>query len=32
MVEHCRKWDPVYKYNALELYPELSEIFKTYGY
>ena len=32
MVEHCRKWDPVYKYDALELYPELSEIFKTYGY
>ena len=32
MVEHCRKWDFVYKYNALELYPELSEIFKTYGY
>jgi hypothetical protein len=32
MVKHCRKWDPVYKYNALELYPELSEIFKTYGY
>lgn len=32
MVEHCRKWDPIYKYNALELYPELTGIFKTYGY
>lgn len=32
MVEHCRKWDPIYKYNALELYPELSGIFKKYGY
>jgi len=32
MVEHCRKWDPIYKYNALELYPELIEIFKKYGY
>ena len=32
MVEHCRKWDPIYKYNALELYPELAEIFKKYGY
>jgi pyruvate-formate lyase-activating enzyme len=32
MVEHCRKWDFIYKYNALELYPELTKIFKTYGY
>jgi sulfatase maturation enzyme AslB (radical SAM superfamily) len=32
MVEHCRKWDPIYKYNALDLYPELAEIFKKYGY
>ena len=32
MVEHCRKWDPIYKYDALTLYPELTEIFKTYGY
>ena len=32
MVEHCRKWDFIYKYNALELYPELTKIFKIYGY
>ena len=32
MVKHCSKWDPIYKYNALELYPELAEIFKKYGY
>jgi sulfatase maturation enzyme AslB (radical SAM superfamily) len=32
MVDHCRKWDPVYKYDALSLYPELAEIFKKYGY
>ena len=32
MVAHCRKWDPIYKYNALDLYPELAEIFKKYGY
>jgi MoaA/NifB/PqqE/SkfB family radical SAM enzyme len=32
MVEHCRKWDSIYKYNALELYPELIKIFKKYGY
>jgi sulfatase maturation enzyme AslB (radical SAM superfamily) len=32
MVEHCRKWDPIYKFNASDLYPELIEIFKKYGY
>ena len=32
MVEHCRKWDPIYKYNAPDLYPELNPIFKQYGY
>jgi hypothetical protein len=32
MVEHCKKWDKVYKLNAVELYPELTEIFKKYGY
>jgi sulfatase maturation enzyme AslB (radical SAM superfamily) len=32
MVDHCCKWDPVYKYDALSLYPELAEIFKKYGY
>jgi len=32
MVEHCKKWDQVYKLNALDLYPELKEIFTQYGY
>ena len=32
MVDHCRKWDPIYKFNASDLYPELTEIFKKYGY
>lgn len=32
MVEHCRRWDLVYNYNALDFYPELAEIFVRYGY
>lgn len=32
MVEHCKKWDQIYKLNALDLYPELKEIFTQYGY
>ena len=32
MVTHCKKWDQVYKLNALELYPELAEVFNKYGY
>lgn len=32
MINHCRKWDPIYKYDAMALYPELTGIFKTYGY
>jgi hypothetical protein len=32
MVQWCRRWDNVYGYNALELYPELSEIFVNNGY
>ena len=31
-VDHCKKWDSVYKLNALELYPELKELFIEYGY
>lgn len=31
-VSNCRRWDQVYKFNAIELYPELADIFKTYGY
>jgi MoaA/NifB/PqqE/SkfB family radical SAM enzyme len=32
MVDHCRKWDQVYQYNARELYPELAEIWDEHGY
>jgi organic radical activating enzyme len=32
MVEHCRKWDQVYGYNARELYPELTDVWNRYGY
>jgi proline dehydrogenase len=32
LVEHCRKWDRVYNYNARQLYPELAEIWDRYDY
>ena len=32
LIEHCRKWDSVYKLDGLSLYPELAEIFKKHGY
>lgn len=32
MVDHCKKWDKVYKYNARPLYPELAELWDQYGY
>jgi hypothetical protein len=32
MVHYCKKWDAVHKYDALELYPELSETFIKYDY
>lgn len=32
LVAHCKKWDSTYKLNAVELYPELAEIFVTNGY
>lgn len=32
MVEHCKKWDQVYGYNARELYPELTDIWDQHGY
>ena len=32
LVEHCRKWDQIYGYNARELYPELQDIWNRYGY
>jgi pyruvate-formate lyase-activating enzyme len=32
MVEHCRKWDQVYRYDARSLYPELATVWDQYGY
>lgn len=32
LVDHCKKWDNVYGYNARTLYPELVEIWDQYGY
>lgn len=32
LVLNCQRWDREYKFNALELYPELIEEFKKYGY
>jgi sulfatase maturation enzyme AslB (radical SAM superfamily) len=32
MVEHCKRWDNVYGYNATELFPELKDIFVKNGY
>lgn len=32
LVKWCAKWDAVYGYDALEIYPELNKIFLTYGY
>lgn len=32
MVEHCRRWDRVYGFNARELYPELDVVWDQYGY
>lgn len=32
MVQHCKKWDQVYGYDARTIYPELTEIWDQYGY
>lgn len=32
MVAWCRKWDDIYGYNALDLYPELCNEFVNHGY
>lgn len=32
LVEHCRRWDKVHSYNALELYPELNSELIKHGY
>jgi sulfatase maturation enzyme AslB (radical SAM superfamily) len=32
LVDHCRKWDQIYGYNAQDIYPELAEFWNQYGY
>jgi len=32
MVEHCKKWDQIYGYDARVLYPELAEMWAQYDY
>lgn len=32
LVDHCKKWDNIYGYNARLLYPELTEILDYYEY
>ncbi len=32
MVQHCRKWDMVYGYDARTLYPELMDVWNAHGY
>lgn len=32
LVQHCKKWDQVYKLDARSIYPELAEIWDKYGY
>lgn len=32
MVKHCRRWDQVYGFNAVEFYPEFDKIWTQYEY
>lgn len=32
LVDHIKRWDPVYKFNARKLYPELKELLDEFGY
>jgi sulfatase maturation enzyme AslB (radical SAM superfamily) len=32
LVEHCKKWDQIYGYDARNLYPELQTVLDQYGY
>ena len=32
LVDHCQQWDRELGLDAFELYPELAEEFKKYGY
>jgi len=32
LIEHCRRWDQIYSYNARDIYPELAELWNQYDY
>jgi len=32
MAEHCTKWDKIYGYDAIKLFPELADVFVENGY
>jgi sulfatase maturation enzyme AslB (radical SAM superfamily) len=32
LIQHCRRWDDVYKLDARTLYPEFKELFDRHGY
>jgi len=32
LVAHCKKWDQVYRYNSLSIYPELETWLQSHGY
>jgi organic radical activating enzyme len=32
LVEHCKKWDNIYHFDARQLYPELAAVWDQYGY
>lgn len=32
MVDHCRRWDQIYRLDARALYPELAEVWDRYAY
>jgi MoaA/NifB/PqqE/SkfB family radical SAM enzyme len=32
LVEHCKKWDKIYGFDARQLYPELATVWDQYGY
>lgn len=32
MVDHVKKWDPIYGFNACDIYPELVHVLQNHGY
>lgn len=32
MVDHCKRWDKIYKLDAKQLYPELASVWERYAY